>query len=98
MLPERPSMEEAIKNEPINILNKLEQEVLINKEASYLNLTVPLSEQMKLIQKEKAFKDLLVSFQNQFIQSLKNVGLSETEYQIKLKLKQILTVINAIYV
>ena len=87
MLPERPSMEEVIKNGMhINILNRFEQEVLINQEASYLNLTVPLSEQMKLIQKEKAFKDPLGKFsQSKFIQSLKNIGLSETEYLDKIK-------------
>ena len=87
MLPERPSMEEAITNGMhFNILNKFEQEVLINQEASHLNLTVPLSEQMKLIQKEKAFKDPLGKFsQSKFIQSLKNVGLSETEYLDKIK-------------
>ena len=79
MLPERPSMEEALKNGVhINILSKLEQEILINQEANYLNLTVPLSEQMKLIQNEKAFKDPLGKFsQNKFTQSLKNAGLSE---------------------
>ena len=40
MLPERPSMEEAIKNGMhINIINRFEQEILINQEANYLNLS-----------------------------------------------------------
>ena len=82
MLPERPSMEDAIKNGlHNNILKKIEQEILINKEANYLSLKVPLSEKTKLIQKEKAFKDPLGKFsQNKFTQTLKNVGLSETKY------------------
>ena len=82
MLPERPSMEDAFKNGlHNNILNKLEQEILINKEANYLSLKVPLSEKTKLIQKEQAFKDPLGKFsQNKFTQILKNVGLSETKY------------------
>ena len=73
MLPDRPSMEDAIKNGlHNNILNKLEQEILINKEANYLNLKVPLSEKTKLIQKERAFKDPLGNFsQNKFTQTLK---------------------------
>ncbi len=82
MLPERPSMEEALKNGlHKNILSKLEQEILINQEANYLNLTVPLSVKMELIQNEKAFKDSLGKFsQNRFLQSLKNAGLSEAKY------------------
>ena len=82
MLPERPTLEEAIKNGlHKSILNKLEQEILINEEANFLDLNVPLSEQMRLIKEEKAFKDPLGKFsQNKFIQSLKNAGLSEEKY------------------
>ena len=82
MLPDRPSLEEAIKKGMHkSVLNKLEQEMLINEEANFLDLHVPLSEQMKYIRKEKAFKDPLGKFsQNKFIQSLKNVGLSEEKY------------------
>ncbi len=82
MLPDRPSLEETIKNGIYkNILNKLEQEMLINEEANFLDLNVPLSEQMRVIKEEKAFKDPLGKFsQNKFIQSLKNAGLSEEKY------------------
>ena len=82
MLPERLTLEEAIKNGlHKSILNKLEQEILINEEANFLDLNVPLSEQMRLIKEEKAFKDPLGKFsQNKFIQSLKNAGLSEEKY------------------
>ena len=82
MLPDRPSLEETIKNGlHKSILNKLEQEILINKEANFLDLNVPLSQQMKLIKEEKAFKNTLGNFsQNKFIQSLKNAGLSEEKY------------------
>ena len=54
MLPDRPSMEDTIKKGSLhnNILNKLEQEILINKEANYLNLK-PLSEKTKPIQKRE---------------------------------------------
>jgi len=82
MLPDRPSLEDAIKNGMHkSVLNKLEQEILINEEANFLDLNVPLSEQMRLIREEKAFKDALGKFsQNKFIQSLKNAGLSEEKY------------------
>ncbi len=82
MLPDRPSLEDAIKNGiHRSVLKKLEQEILINEEANYLGLNVPLSEQMRLIKEEKAFKDPLGIFsQNKFIQSLKNAGLSEEKY------------------
>ena len=82
MLPDRPSLEDAIKNGMHNsVLNKLEQEILINEEANFLDLNVPLSEQMRLIKEEKAFRDPLGKFsQNKFIQSLKNAGLSEEKY------------------
>ena len=87
MLPDRPSLEEAIKNGiHKSVLNKLEQEMLINEEANFLELNVPLSEQMKLIKKEKAFKDPLGEFsQNKFLQSLKNAGLSEEKYLNSIK-------------
>ena len=87
MLPDRPSLEEAIKNGiHKSVLNKLEQEMLINEEANFLKLNVPLSEQMKLIKKEKAFKDPLGKFsQNKFLQSLKNAGLSEEKYLNSIK-------------
>ena len=50
MLPDRPSLEEAIKNGiHKSVLNKLEQEMLINEEANFLNLNVPLTEQMRVI-------------------------------------------------
>ena len=82
MLPDRPSLEDAIKNGMHkSVLNKLEQEILLNEEANFLDLNVPLSEQMRLIREEKAFRDPLGKFsQNKFIQSLKNVGLSEEKY------------------
>ncbi len=82
MLPERPSLEEAFKNGMhTGVLNKLEQQILINQEANFLNLNVPLTEKMKLIRKENAFKDPLGKFsQNKFMQSLNNAGLSETKY------------------
>ena len=82
MLPERPTLEEAIKNGlHKSILNKLEQEILISEEANFLDLNVPLSEQMRLIKEEKAFKDPLGKFsQIKFMQSLKNAGLSEEKY------------------
>ena len=82
MLPERPSLEQAIKNGMhMSVLSKLEQEMLINEEANFLNLNVPLSEQMKLIKNEIAFKDPLGKFsQNKFMKSLKNAGLSEEKY------------------
>ncbi len=82
MLTDRPSLEDAIKSGMYkSVLNKLEQEILINEEANFLDLNVPLSEKMRLIKEEKAFKDPLGKFsQNKFIQSLKNAGLSEEKY------------------
>ena len=63
MLSDRPSLEEAIKNGMHkSVLNKLEQEIIINEEAKCLDLHVPLSKQMKLIKEEKAFKDPLGKF------------------------------------
>ena len=81
-LPERPSLEEAIKNGMHkSILNKFEQEILINEEANHLELYVPLTEQMKYIRKEKAFKDPLGKFsESKFNQSLNNAGLKESKY------------------
>ena len=89
MLPDRPSLEDAIKNGiHKSVLNKLEQDILINEEANFLDLNVPLSEQMRLIKEEKAFKDPLGKFsQNKFIQSLKNAGLSEEKYLYKINTK-----------
>ncbi len=82
LLPDRPSFEDAIKKGiHKNILNKFEQEILINAEAKNLSLNVPLSQQMKVIKNEKAFKDPLGKFsQNKFTQSLQNLGLSEGKY------------------
>jgi len=82
MLPDRPSLEEAIKNGiHKSVLNKLEQEMLINEEANFLDLNVPLTEQMRVIKEENAFKDPLGKFsQNKFLQSLQNAGLSEKKY------------------
>ena len=82
LLPEIPSLEEAIKNGMHKgVLNKFEQQILINEEANHLDLHVPLTEQMKLIKNEKAFKDPLGKFsQAKFIQSLNNAGLSESKY------------------
>ena len=89
MLPDRPSLEDAIKNGMHKrVLNKLEQEILINEEADFLGLSVPLSEQMRLIKEENAFKDPLGKFsQNKFVQSLKNAGLSEEKYLDIIKTK-----------
>ncbi len=89
MMPDRPSLEDAIKNGMHrSVLNKLEQKILINEEANFLDLNVPLSEQMRLIKEEKAFKDPLGKFsQNKFIQSLKNAGLSEEKYLNTIKTK-----------
>ena len=57
MLPDRPSLEDTIRNGMHkSVLKKLEQEILINEEANFLGLNVPLSEQMRLIKEEKADK------------------------------------------
>merc|ERR1711935_333086 len=81
-MPQRPSLEEAIKNGLLNnVLNKFEQEILINSEANSLNLHVPKNIQTKAISKEKAFRDPLGKFsQTKFLKSLNNVGLSENKY------------------
>ena len=63
------------------VLNKFEQELLINEEANDLNLNVSMSLKMRLIKDEKAFKNPLGEFsQNKFKQSLNNAGLSESKY------------------
>ena len=81
-LPQRPSLEETVKNGMLqNILNKFEQEILINKEAEYLNLYVPLSLQTKTIRQEPAFKTPLGKFsENKYLQSLNNANLTEKQY------------------
>jgi peptidyl-prolyl cis-trans isomerase D len=80
--PQRPSLQETVKNGMLqNVLNKLEQEILINKEAEYLNLYVPLSLQTKIIRQEQSFKNPLGTFsENKYLQSLSNAGLSEEKY------------------
>ena len=80
--PQRPSLQETVKNGMLkNVLNKLEQEMLINKEAEYLNLYVPLSLQTKTIRQEKSFKNPLGKFsKTKYLQSLKNAGLTEKKY------------------
>ena len=64
-----------------NVLNKFEQEILINKEADFLNLHVPLSVQTKAVRNESAFKNPLGKFsENKYFQSLNNAGLTEKKY------------------
>ena len=81
-MPQRPSLEESIKNGLLNnVLNKFEQEILINSEAVSLNLHVPKNIQTKAISEEKAFRDPLGKFsQTKFLKSLNNAGLSENKY------------------
>ena len=81
-MPQRPSINEAIKNGVLNdIINKYEQEILINAEAKKLNLYVPLNIQTMAISSEKAFKDPLGKFsQVRFLKSLNNAGLNEEKY------------------
>ena len=78
----RPSLKETVKNGMLqNVLNKFEQEILINKEAEYLNLYVPLSLQTKTIRQEQSFKNPLGNFsENKYLQSLNNAGLTENKY------------------
>ena len=80
--PQRPSLQETVKNGMLqNVLNKFQQEILINKEAEYLNLFVPLSLQTKTIRQEQSFKNPLGKFsENKYIQSLSNAGLTEKKY------------------
>jgi peptidyl-prolyl cis-trans isomerase D len=79
---QRPSINEAIKNGILNdIINKFEQEILINAEAKKLNLYVPLNIQTMAIRDEQAFKDPLGKFsQVRFLKSLNNAGLNEEKY------------------
>ena len=79
---QRPSINEAIKKGVLNdIINKFEQEILINAEAKKLNLYVPLNIQTMAIRDEQAFKDPLGKFsQVRFLKSLNNAGLNEEKY------------------
>ena len=81
-LPQRPSLQDTLKNGMLqNVLNKFEQELLINKEADFLNLHVPLSVQTKAVRNENAFKNPLGKFsENKYFQSLNNAGLTEKKY------------------
>lgn len=81
-MPQRPSINEAIKNGVLNdVINKFEQEILINAEAKELNLYVPLNIQTMAIRNEQAFKDPLGNFsQVRFLKSLNNAGLNEKKY------------------
>ena len=78
----RPSLKEVFENGlHIGVLNKLEQEILLNSEAEKLNLHVPMSLITKNIAEENTFKDPLGKFSKvKFSQSLKNAGLSEKKY------------------
>ncbi len=93
----RPSFNEIFENGTYKtVLNKLEQEILLNSEAEELNLNVPMSVVTQTISQENNFKDPLGKFsQIKFIQSLKNAGLSETKYlemiNTEANLKQIST-------
>ncbi|MDC0456709.1 SurA N-terminal domain-containing protein [Alphaproteobacteria bacterium] len=80
--PQKPSLKETVKNGMLrNVLNKFEQEILINKEADFLNLFVPLSLQTKTIRQEQSFKNPLGKFsENKYLQSLNNAGLTEKKY------------------
>ena len=81
-MPQRPSLEDAIKTGLLNtVLDKFEQEILINSEANSLNLFVPKDILTKAISSEKAFRDPLGKFsQTKFLKSLNNAGLSESKY------------------
>ena len=81
-MPQRPTLQEAINNGMLKtVLDKYEQEILINSEAEALNLFVPLIIQTTTISNEKAFKDPLGKFsQNRFLKSLNNAGISENKY------------------
>ena len=93
----RPSFNEIFENGTYKtVLNKLEQEILLNSEAQELNLNVPMSVVTQTISQENNFKDPLGKFsQIKFNQSLKNAGLSETKYlemiNTEANLKQIST-------
>ena len=79
---ERPTLQETLHNGMLqNVLNKFEQNILLNSEAKSMKLHVPVSIHTKTIIREKAFKDPLGKFsQNKFSQSLKNAGLTENNY------------------
>ena len=81
-LPQRPSLQEAINNGMLKtVLDKYEQEILINSEAKTLNLYVPLKITTTTIRNEKSFKDPLGKFsQTRFLKSLNSAGLSESKY------------------
>ncbi len=93
----RPSFNEIFENGTYKtVLNKLEQEILLNSEAEELNLNVPMSVVTQTISQENNFKDPLGKFSEiKFNQSLKNAGLSETKYlemiNTEANLKQIST-------
>ena len=95
--PKRPSMKETLENGMYNnVLNKLEQEILLNSEGEELELYVPMQVLTRIISDENSFKDPLGKFsQTKFVQSLNNAGLSESKYLEMLKteanLKQIST-------
>jgi len=95
--PSRPSFNEIFENGTYKtVLNKLEQEILLNSEAEELNLNVPMSVVTQTISQENNFKDPLGKFsQIKFNQSLKNAGLTETKYlemiNTEANLKQIST-------
>lgn len=95
--PTRPSMKETLENGMYkNVLNKLEQEILLNSEGEELKLYVPMQVLTRIISDENSFKDPLGKFsQTKFVQSLNNAGLSESKYLEMLKteanLKQIST-------
>jgi peptidyl-prolyl cis-trans isomerase D len=95
--PTRPSMKETLENGMYNnVLNKLEQEILLNSEGEELELYVPMQVLTRIISDENSFKDPLGKFsQTKFVQSLNNAGLSESKYLEMLKteanLKQIST-------
>ena len=81
-VPSKPSLQEAINNGMLKtVLDKYEQEILINSEADSLNLHVPLKVQTTTISNEEAFKDPLGKFsRNRFLKSLGNAGISENKY------------------
>ena len=81
-MPQRPTLQEAIKNGMLKtVLDKYEQEILINAEAEALSLYVPLKIQTSTIRKEGAFKDPLGKFsKSRFLRSLNSAGLSENKY------------------
>ena len=63
------------------VLDKYEQEILIDSEAKTLNLYVPLKITTTTIGNEKAFKNPLGKFsQTRFLKSLNSAGLSESKY------------------